>query len=1001
MLLGYDIICLNEIRTSLTVSFPGYVSYRSSMRGPAHRGGTIVFLKNAMNNAVIRVDTSIEDQIWIQFSFAPKIMFGFCYVPPFDSQYYSHVSFSFIQEKLKSGCLVDKFILVGDMNARFGEYVKEMIHSMELPNGSLYSYPLIPDPVYYPNENAYILSSICIECNLLVLNNLKVNNHHFISDKTFRKGREWISELDTFIVSENMLEYITDFHVVRDDSLPSDHAPISMTLGISFIDVEDLEYRAKQLGAHASLQETMTKVALRPINMKMIDEQLFLSQLSGIELPVIDLGLNFNMDINVEQVTGILYQCIENAKYNSNEMSFGNNNNSVHLEDRWNRLLLDKDDARIWKAVDWKGNYCISENRQINKPTDEEFKHFHESWSRDHTDFQFNDVGNITIPILDNPITENEVLQEAKRMNSNKACGLDGVTPGIFKLLPGPWLLLLASLLSNLFLAAQYPVSWSKAKFFTIFKKGDRLNPGNYRGISVINSIAKLYDMILCSRLKSWFKPYREQAGSQEKRSCIEHIVCLRLLCDLARRKKLKLFVLFVDFSKAYDMVHRPMLFRVLKRLGCGVVMLSALVAMYSITQSVLGSALITTTLGVRQGSPTSCLLFLIYVNDLIKMVKEGMGIDGFLIWLHILVLMDDTVLLATTRGNMIKKVQILKNYCSEYGMKVNESKTKFFVLNGTNDDEDPLYVGDLIIEKCDRYIYLGSPFTSDGSVSSAVKAHALLKMPHVLKFVAFIRKNNDIPFIVKKRVFDAALSSSLLYGCESWFTADLKPLNKLYNWCLKEMLGVRKTTCNDVCYVESGYPSLPHLIKFKQHKFFKNIWNERSNFDDDPLAFAIKKVVETNISTSKLIREFITRELITLERHRQSMINDIQMSTSSRRQGYKIMNPNFSVNNVYSNRHSVNEVHRISYTRFRLSSHSLVCEMGRWNKQGRGRLLPEDRICQCGAVQSEQHVVEQCPITDHLRQSYGFGTINDLFSDQFPANTMCEIIHKILSVYY
>ena len=47
------------------------------------------------------------------------------------------------------------------------------------------------------------------------------------------------------------------------------------------------------------------------------------------------------------------------------------------------------------------------------------------------------------------------------------------------------------------------------------------------------------------------------------------------------------------------------------------------------------------------------------------------MGRDGFLSWLHILVLMDDTVLLATTRDSMIRKVEILKDYCTEYGMKV------------------------------------------------------------------------------------------------------------------------------------------------------------------------------------------------------------------------------------------------------------------------------------------------------------------------------------------
>ena len=103
----------------------------------------------------------------------------------------------------------------------------------------------------------------------------------------------------------------------------------------------------------------------------------------------------------------------------------------------------------------------------------------------------------------------------------------------------------------------------------------------NCRGISVINSVAKLYDMILSSRLSQWFTPFREQAGSQAGRGCLEHVVTLRLLCDVAKRKKSTLFVTFVDFSQAYDKVPRDVLFSVLQRLGCGVTMLLALAAVY------------------------------------------------------------------------------------------------------------------------------------------------------------------------------------------------------------------------------------------------------------------------------------------------------------------------------------------------------------------------------------------------------------------------------------
>ena len=77
--------------------------------------------------------------------------------------------------------------------------------------------------------------------------------------------------------------------------------------------------------------------------------------------------------------------------------------------------------------------------------------------------------------------------------------------------------------------------------------------------------------------------------------------------------------------------------------------------------------------------------------------------------------------------------------------------------------------------------MYLGSPFTSDGSLSSAIKVHAKTKLSHVIKFVPFMKKNNDMPYIVKRRVFDAALMSALLYGCKSWLGADLKAVTKLY----------------------------------------------------------------------------------------------------------------------------------------------------------------------------------------------------------------------------
>ena len=72
-------------------------------------------------------------------------------------------------------------------------------------------------------------------------------------------------------------------------------------------------------------------------------------------------------------------------------------------------------------------------------------------------------------------------------------------------------------------------------------------------------------------------------------------------------------------------------------------------------------------------------------------------------------------------------------------------------MINGGAGDADPLRVNDLIVEHCNSYVYLGRHFTCDGLVSAAVELHAQNKLCQVSNFVSIIRKNNDVPFIVKK----------------------------------------------------------------------------------------------------------------------------------------------------------------------------------------------------------------------------------------------------------
>jgi len=93
--------------------------------------------------------------------------------------------------------------------------------------------------------------------------------------------------------------------------------------------------------------------------------------------------------------------------------------------------------------------------------------------------------------------------------------------------------------------------------------------------------------------------------------------------------------------------------------------------------------------------------------------------------------------------------------------------------------------------------------------------------MPHFHIFIDFKNKNNDLPFIIKRKIFDACILSAILYGCESWLNGNFKSIVKIYNWALMQLLGIRPTICNDVCYIKSGYISVNSLVKSKQRTFF------------------------------------------------------------------------------------------------------------------------------------------------------------------------------------
>ena len=84
----------------------------------------------------------------------------------------------------------------------------------------------------------------------------------------------------------------------------------------------------------------------------------------------------------------------------------------------------------------------------------------------------------------------------------------------------------------------------------------------------------------------------------------------------------------------------------------------------------------------------------------------------------------------------------------------------------------------------------------------------------------------------------------------------------KLYNWDIKQLLGVRMTTCNELCYLELGLPPLRALVISRQRKFFRNMWRERQEMDDDPWSYTVRLVMESTTPTGRFISDLIDQEM-------------------------------------------------------------------------------------------------------------------------------------------
>ena len=392
-----------------------------------------------------------------------------------------------------------------------------------------------------------------------------------------------------------------------------------------------------------------------------------------------------------------------------------------------------------------------------------------------------------------------------------------------------------------------------------------------------------------------------------------------------------------------------------------------------------VGRETFSTFTGVRQGASSSCPLFTFFIDSTIEAI-ESFGPDGWLGNLHTLLFMDDTVIFTTSRGNLHKKLFLLKECTDKLGMVIHPSKSQFMTVNGT--DMQPFVLGNMSVAYTNTYTYLGTTISTE-TITKQVQRHVRAKASHVMKFTSFLTKNNEAPFSVKKAVWQGALNSAIFYSCETWLTPDLKTAESTYMSTLKQLIGVRASTCNDIVLVETGMANAKNYITQRQSRFLSRL-RSRDDFQDSYIGKTIAMSIQQRTPSGRILQKLLDvgTSFDYISASQEATREAVRTSASSRRVAYARINTRLDLSYVYSAEASVSEATRIAYTRIHLASHRLKVETGRWS-----RTPLEDRTCPCGdGIQTEQHVLLTCPATENLRA-------------QCPASQTCRNIGELLDM--
>ena len=587
-----------------------------------------------------------------------------------------------------------------------------------------------------------------------------------------------------------------------------------------------------------------------------------------------------NNQMKYKKYNKILRKCLNKAETNYFEQLFLDNRNASYK--LWKHLgpILNPAKKRKSQSINKLMNQhgeLISEPHIISNILNDFFCNIGPELQENLPSFDKDNFKKYLPPSILNsfylsPVTKEEIVREIKLLKINKACGEDGIGAKILQICPDVFAFNLEIILNKCIELGEYPTELKIAKVVALFKKGQKHIANNYRPISLLACIDKIFERLICRQLVNFCEInnifYNSQFGFRKLFSTslalIEFTDSIRCLVDEGNY----VFSLFVDLTKAFDTVDHEILLSKLSHYGirghANNFFRSYLSNRKQFTvvggsKSMLGNI----KCGVPQGSVLGPVLFLIYINDL-YMCNENCKIKMFA---------DDTCL--TVYGKTIDEVLLdgqakstdLFEWCLYNKLTVNADKTCFMIFHSRKrhvpNNVTSITINEKVIKIVSSVKYLGLIF--DESLTWNEHVNSLCNS--LLKYFGIF---NQVKHFINKRlarqIYFAFIYSRIRYGIETYGSCSEKLINKIQiiqNKLMKMLLGLNPRTSTNRLHMYMNVLKVKDLYKVNILDFvnscitgkcpdsFNNYFIEReSNYNIRNIGLYVKRC-NTDIGSS------------------------------------------------------------------------------------------------------------------------------------------------------